>query len=282
MKIIAMKKVLLAFDGSNFSEGAFEFARRLNDFEPILATGVFMPQVDYANLWSYAAAANAGTGLAYIPLIEEEESDLVRNNVQRFEELCQKNGIAYRVHQDLFDFALPELKKESRFADVIILGGELFYKGISETNQFLYLRDAIHATESPIIIVPEKYEFPTTNVLAYDGSSESVYALKQFAYLLPDLAKNPTLLVYSEGDQDKDFPSKQQIVELATQHYRDLTFYKLELNPRKFFNTWITNEKGSILICGSFSRSAFSQLFKKSFIRDIIIDHKIPVFIAHK
>ena len=121
-----MKKILLAFDGSNFSEGAFEFARRLNDMEPVLVTGVFMPQVDYANLWSYAAAANAGTGLAYIPLIEEDDADIVKKNIEHFEELCQKNGIAYRVHKDFYSFALPELKKESRFADVIILSGELF------------------------------------------------------------------------------------------------------------------------------------------------------------
>jgi hypothetical protein len=277
-----MKKVLLAFDGSNFSEGAFEFARRLNDFEPILVTGVFMPQVDYANLWSYASAANVGINSAFIPLSEEEDADLVEKNILHFEELCQKNGIAYRVHESLFDFALPELKKESRFADLVVLSGELFYKGILESNQVSYLKDAIHATESPVLIVPEKYEFPTTNVLAYDGSGESVYALKQFAYLFPELATNPTLLVYAEDDEDKEFPSKQHIIELATQHYTDLTFYKLELNPRKFFNTWIRDKKGSILISGALSRSAFSQLFKKSFVSDIIADHKVPVFIAHK
>jgi hypothetical protein len=36
-----MKKVILACDGSHFSEGAFEFARRLNELRPILLTGVF-------------------------------------------------------------------------------------------------------------------------------------------------------------------------------------------------------------------------------------------------
>jgi hypothetical protein len=49
-----MKKILLAFDDSHFSTGAFEFARQLNDLRPILLTGVFIPQLSYANLWSYA------------------------------------------------------------------------------------------------------------------------------------------------------------------------------------------------------------------------------------
>lgn len=274
-----MKKIILAFDGSNFSEGAFEFARKFNDIEPILVTGVFMPQVDFANLWSYASAT-AGTG--YIPLIEEDSGDDVQKNIIHFEDLCQKNGVAYRVHKNFYSFALPELKKESRFADIIVLSGELFYKGVIENNQFDYLRDALHAAECPVVIVPEHYQFPETNILAYDGSAESVYAIKQFAYIFPELTNNPTLLVYADTEEDADFPSKQHIVELATQHFKNLTFHKLEVASKKYFRTWIEDRNGSILVSGSFSRSVFSQMFRKSFVADIIKNHKIPVFIAHK
>jgi nucleotide-binding universal stress UspA family protein len=275
-----MKKILLAFDGSNFSEGAFEFAKKLNDIEPVLVTGVFMPQVDYANLWSYASAASAGAG--FIPLLEEEDADVVQKNILHFEDICQQNGIAYSVHKDFYSFALPELKKESRFADVIILSGELFYKGVIESNQFDYLRDALHAAESPVLIVPEHYQFPDNNILSYDGTEECVYAIKQFAYIFPELTKNPTLLVYADDEENKDFPSRKQIVELTTQHYKELTFYKLEDSSKKYFSSWINERQGSILISGSFGRSIFSQLFRKSFAQEIIRDHKIPVFIAHK
>ena len=275
-----MKKILLAFDGSNFSEGAFEFVRRLNELEPVLVTGVFVPQVDFANLWSYSTATSVGA--TYVPLLEEEDNELVDQNLMHFEELCEKNGIAYRTHKDFFDFALPELKKESRFADVVIISGELFYKRFLEANQFDYLRDVLHVSESPVLVVPEQYQFPDNNILAYDGSEESVYAIKQFAYIFPELAKNKTLLVYAEDEEEKMFPSKDYIVELATQHFKDLTFYKLEVNPKKYFSTWIMDRKGSMLVSGSFSRSAISQIFKKSFVADIIRNHQVPVFIAHK
>lgn len=275
-----MKKILLAFDGSNFSEGAFEFCRRLNEMQPILVTGVFIPQVNYANLWSYATAA--GTEPLFIPLVEEEEAAEITTNIQHFESLCQKNGISYRVHKDFFDFALPELKKETRFADLVIISGEIFHKGPLAANQYDYMRDAIHASECPVLVVPESFEFPENNILAYDGGEESVYAIKQFAYLFPELAKNKTLLVYSEDHVEKNFPSRDNIIELCTQHYKDLTFHKLEIDTKKYFSTWISEKKASILVSGSFSRSALSQIFKKSFIADIIMEHKIPVFIAHK
>lgn len=275
-----MKKILLAFDGTNFSEGAFEFARRLNELSPVLVTGVFMPQVNYANLWSYAAAA--GTEPLFIPMAEKEEEDAVRKNIIHFEALCHRNGMAYRVHKDFYDFALPELKKETRFSDVVVLSSESFYKGMLEANQFDYLRDALHATECPVILIPENYTFPDNNILAYDGSDESVFAIKQFAYIFPELAKNQTLLVYAQDDMDKNFPSEHFIIELATQHFCDLSFYKLEADPHKYFKTWITDRKGTILVSGSFSRSAFSQAFRKSFVADIIRDHQVPVFIAHR
>ena len=110
-----MKKVLLAFDGLHFSKGAFEFARRLNELEPILLLGVFVPQVTIANLWSYAAPENAPL---FIPLLEEDDSQVIDENISSFEGLCKSNGIEYRIHKDFLDFALPEFKKETRFADL--------------------------------------------------------------------------------------------------------------------------------------------------------------------
>ncbi len=274
-----MKKILLAFDGVNFSEGAFEFVRKLNEMNPVLVTGVFMPQLDYANLWSYAGVSSVG-GL-YIPLLEKEDVEVVSRNIAHFESLCRENDIAYRVHKEFIDFALPELKKESRFADVLIIAGELFYNQARSLNQSEYLRDALHESECPVIIVPENYQFPDNNIIAYNGTEQSVFALKQFAYIFPELAKNSTLLVFAE-EESKAIPERECITELVAQHYPNLSLHKLEIEKKKFFNTWLSEKEGSILISGSFSRSALSNAFKKSFVADVIRDHKLPVFIAHK
>ncbi len=76
----------------------------------------------------------------YVPLLgEDDDVEVVEKNIKHFEDSCQKNGIAYRIHKNLFDFTLPELKKESRFADVMIISGELFYKRFIEYDQFDHL-----------------------------------------------------------------------------------------------------------------------------------------------
>jgi hypothetical protein len=273
-----MKKILLIFDGDHFSEGAFEFARRLNETERILVTGAFLPQVDYANLWSYADGTAAPL---FIPLAEPEFSEAVAGNIERFKKECEKNDINYRVHKDFFDFAIPGAKKESRFADLAILGSEIFYENVGGSDLNEYLKVALHELECPALVVPEHFDYPQSNIIAFDASASSVYAMKQFAYLFPSFCNNKTLLVYVSEDLDPSFPDEANIMELAARHFSDLTLFKLDINPRKYFATWIKDKKSAMLVTGAYGRSAISQLFRKSFVSNVIREHKLPVFIAH-
>jgi len=160
-----MRKVLIAFDGVHYSEGAFEWAKALNEREKILLAGVFLPQVSYANLWSYADGAGAPL---FVPVLDDEEADLIEENVARFEQDCQRNDIEFRVRTDFEDLALPELKKESRFADLMIIGENKFYEDREEGKLNRHLKEALHTLECPVVIVSETFRFPEVNILAYD------------------------------------------------------------------------------------------------------------------
>ena len=272
-----MKKILLAFDGTNFSQGAFEFVRRLNELQPVLVTAAFMPQVDYANLWSYSVGVAGGM---VIPLVEDEDTTLVQKNISHFEELCQENNIKFRVHKNFYGFAMAELRKETRFADLLLLGGEMFYNNMGiEMND--YMRETLKMAECPILIVPEHYDFPQSTILTYDGTGSAVYAIKQFAYLFPELASSPSLLVYSNSSNEP-LPDEENMEELVNQHYANIEFYKLKVESGKYFNDWVSDRNGAIVVFGAFGRSALSQIFHKSFASEVMQTLKLPVFIAHK
>jgi hypothetical protein len=273
-----MKKIIIAFDGENFSEGAFEFALKLHELKPILLTGVFLPLTTFSNLWNYTAA----NGAVYMPVMEERDTETVTKNIARFEKLCQHNGIDYRVHEDSENFSLQELRKESTFADLLILGSESFFESLGTETPNGYLQEALHDIKCPVLIVPEKFSFPKSIVLGYDGSEDAVYAIKQFAYLFPELCDREVLLVFASEDETDDFPDKILIEELAARHFSNLTLCKLDFNPKKFFGTWISVKESVLLVSGSYSRSALSQLFKKSFINEVISQHELPIFIAHQ
>lgn len=274
-----MKKILLAFDGRHFSEGAFEFARILNENKRIWLTGVFLPEVDYAMLSDYSSGGIVGN--LSIPIVDNITDDYLLKSIERFELLCKKNLIEYSVHYDQIEFALPQLKKETGFSDLLIIGSESFYKNLGSDEPNEYLEDTLHEAQCPVVVVPEKFNFPQTNILAFDGSSSSIYAIKQFAYLFPDLTQNPTILAYETQNLNLQLPDEVNIEELVGRHFRDLTLFKFGAEPRQFFNTWLNKRNNAMLIAGSYGRSGLSRLFHKSFLTNVIKDHHIPVFTTH-
>jgi nucleotide-binding universal stress UspA family protein len=273
-----MKKIIIAFDGKHFSEGAFEFARRLNDLNPVLLTGVFLSSIDYTAMWSVGGMG----GPVYIPMPVEADNEAIEESIRHFEKKCRNNSIDYRIHKDTDGIALTELRKESRFADLLILSSELFFDDVHGDAPNDYHKDALHNAECPVILVPEKFDFPDNIILAYDGSESSVYAIKQFTYLFPELCCRETLLVYASNQLDGSFPDEIQMEELVSRHFNDLTLFKLDANPRKYFSAWLREKKGTIMVAGAFGRSGLSELFRKSFITEVIKEHRTPVFIAHR
>lgn len=275
-----MKKILLAFEGKNFSKGALDFARVLNEQNPILLIGAFLPQTNYAS--SFGSSGAGVVGPLIIPALEEENSEVIQKNIELFETYCTRHQIEHRVHKNFDDFALPEIIKETRFADLLVLSSEMFYGNIDAIEPDIYLKQVLHDMECPIVLIPENFVFPTSNILAYDGSESSVYAIKQFAYLFPELTDNKTILVYAKEKGGEEFPAEANIEELVARHFSDLTLTRLEADPGKYFSTWLIEQSKAILVSGSFGRSGVSRLLHKSFVSEIISDHALPVFIAHK
>ncbi|MFY0255361.1 hypothetical protein ACDQ55_15550 [Chitinophaga sp. 30R24] len=267
-----MKKILLAIDGENFPEGAFEFVCKMNEHEPVLLSGVFLPQL---------IAGNIRYTSVFVPLIENYSTTAMEQSITIFKESCQRNNITFTVHNNLHDFALVELKKETRFADLLLLGSEKFYSNLNPNGPNKFLQDALHKTECPVIAAPEKFTFPENVVLTYDGSASSAYAIKYFTYIFPQLCNKPTILVFNNVKKTKDIPEFDEIRELATYYFTNLTIQLLNADPKKYFGTWLSDIKNPIVVSGAYGRSNISRAFKHSFISEIINEHKVPLFIAH-
>jgi len=273
-----MKKVLFVLDGNHFSEGAFKMVNYLNEFESVLVTGVFLQAIDYRDIIGYSGFA-ADNKVSISPVQTEEQ--LINDQIRYFEKRCAKAGLEYRNHRDTEKFALEELQIETRFADLMVLSGEMFYENIGKDQPNDYLKKVLRQTECPVLIVPEDYTLPNTVVLAYNGRPDSVFAIKQFTYLFPQFYSWETTLVTVEDDNEP-LPFQELIEELAAKHFANLTLEVLSNATEKSFLNSISRKTDTMLVAGAFGRSEFSNLFKKSFLTDIIKDHKIPVFVGHK
>jgi hypothetical protein len=243
-----------------------------------MITGIFIPQLSFSSLWSYSGGAFVPD---VIPYAEETDSKVVQKNIQRFQKFCIDNDITYAVHKDFYDFALPELKKETRFADLLILSSETFYNHIYGENAADYIKEALHVSECPVIAVPEEFHFPKKVLLAYDGSESSVYAIRQFTYLLPELCQLETMIFCIKQDIHSLLPDESYIAEFAAQHFQNFKLLKLNITNKKQLSMWLEDEK-AILVSGSLGRNFISQLFRDTFVSRVIEEHNCPVFVAHK
>lgn len=272
-----MKKVLLMMDGDHFSEGAWAFACHLHKHAPILLSGFFIPELDFARLSSYSYATGGPLYVPNYPIAEEDTG--VNRSIQRFEERCAASHMQYELHSDCGSYSLPAIIKQTRFSDLLIISSELFYKDYGKKQPNAYLRDILHETECPVVLVPENYSLPARCLLAFDGSAGAAYAIKQFSYLFPGWLNHDTELVYVHPALNGQVPDMPLIEEYLPLHYGSFTL--LQLPDCTAFAGWASAQKNTLLVMGAYGRSFLSELWKKSFAAGIIREHHLPVFIAH-
>ncbi|HAO45619.1 MAG TPA: hypothetical protein DCQ97_01745 [Chitinophagaceae bacterium] len=274
-----MKKIIIALDGKHFPEGAFNFVKSINERNRVLLAGIFLSPVDYSKVLAFTGME----GVALMPewMMKGEDDAIINTNIQVFEEHCAAEGIEYRVHKDTDMMAISSLIEETRFADLLLVSSELFYENVQKEQPNFYLEEVLKKAECPVMLVPENYREPVQNILMYDGSESSVFAIKQFAYVFPELAVNETILLSAIGDRE-DLPEYSMIAELVARHYPNLKILSLPLVNRTDFSNWVRKQQPGYVVMGAYARSLFSQLFKKSLANRVIHDIRMPIFISHK
>lgn len=274
-----MKKIIIALDGQHFPHGAFEFVKSINNRNKVLLAGVFLSPVDYSKVLAFTGME----GVAMMPdwLMRGEDDSLVSKNIEIFEQACTAEGLEYRVHKDTDMMAISSLIEETRFADVLLVSSDLFYENVQKEQPNFYLEEVLKKAECPVMLIPENYKEPAQVFLTYDGSESSVFAIKQFAYVFPELATNETVLLSAVG-QKEELPEYGMISELVSRHYPNLKILALPVVNRNDFSGWMKSQQPGYVVMGAFSRSLFSQLFRKSLANKVIHEIKMPIFISHK
>jgi nucleotide-binding universal stress UspA family protein len=273
-----MNKVLMIFSRTNFPEGAFEFAKKLNEVQPILLSAVFIPQISYMGLWTPEPAV----ATEFIELAEEEIK-LAKENIERLKNLCRENKIQFKIKGGLVNFTFSELRHETRFNDLFIVSSEKFYSNILEDNPDEYLREVLHVSECPVIIVPDSFRIPPTkNIFSYDAGESSVFAIKQFIYLFPEFCRRRSSFVYVKDDDDPYIPYEEDMRELAETHIPEFTFMRLGKQAKFKFTELVSENTDSIVVGSSYGRPKLSQLFSRDYMNEVISRHLLPVFIANK
>ena len=271
------KQILFVCAGAEFPQGAFNFLLQMQQEEQVSVLGLFFCPTDYEAL---ATASELPIQGPYDRVMEKSR-EVVAANKALFIKQCDQHFIRYQIHENCTHWDKNVLVKESRYSDVILMSGELFYTDINLRQPDGSLHQAMHVAECPLLVVPEDYQQCDHLFFAFDGSKESVFAIKQFGYLFPQLTDLPAEVVYVKDEDSNSIPDLEHLRRYARLHFESMGYSKLHFNAARHFGSWIGEHKQVLLVTGSYGRSALSYLTKRSFAEQVVHYHMIPVFICH-
>ena len=282
-----MKKLLLPFEGNRFPCELLDFVRMMQAKVPMVLTAAFVRESDYATVLQ-GCELRVGSQGYELPVVSQgasygrDEQRMVDYHSRLLRRFCEAHAIKYRIHAGSDDLALVCLRKESRYADLMALSSKHLFEEADQEQPNAWMKEMLRHSECPVLLLPDQATLPGELILAYDGSAASVYAIRQFAYLFPELCHLQATLVYLNDYRDSKIPEADAIRDLGMSHFRKFRMLKLEMKSADFYDTWIGMMSNPWLISGSFGRGAFSEVFRRSFSDELIRRHQVPVFVAHK
>jgi hypothetical protein len=271
-----MKKIIIISESKQFTQVATEFLKQLREEQPAFLVGCFAHSLNYAEL----IETSRQPYMRLIVDLVEQDREAVEDNIMLFEYSCHRERNRFRVHEENNKFKLEHLIIESRFADLLIVNERLFTKNNDPKRPEINLQQTLQKAECPILLLPEKLKSVRKLAITYDGRKESMFALKQFSYLFPQLAALPTEIVYLSEEEKDDVPRTELLKEYVSNHFSSVNISKVLINPKKDLAKWAAMHEDVLVIAGSYSRNGLDSI-PDSFIDPILEMKQLPVFITH-
>ena len=277
-----MKKIIAAFDGLKFSDSTKNCAIYLAKKTSTHLVGVFLDDPVYSSVTIYNEIREKGFSDATLEEIEGKDKVLRDKAAAAFEKACGEAGIEFTIHRDR-NIAISELKHESIYADLLIIGVKETLAHFPEKPPTRFIRELLSETQCPVFLVPQKYKLPDKVILLYDGEPSSVHAIKMFSYLLPQLKYLETeVLTVNQENKSLHLPDNRLMKEFMKRHFPNAAFkIKKGFAEDEIIKYLKLQNENTLVVLGAYRRSGVSRWFRESMADVLMKELKLPLFIAH-
>ena len=278
-----MKKFIAVFDGFNMSKSTLSYAIQLTQIADAHLVGVFLDEFIYR---SYNVVKVMKTHSDYEKVMKElDAKDKKRRDEAaiQFEKACGKAGIRFSIHRDK-GIAILDLKKESMFADLIVINEFEVFTKYKQPSPTRFMKDLLADVQCPVLIVPNSYKTVDEIVLLYDGGPSSLYAIKMFSYLLGNFMDLPVevLTVKDHYMATTRVPDNKLMREFIKRHFPNAKYNVKKGNAEENILAYLRDHKeNELVVLGAYRRSEISRWFKTSMADVLMRELDTPLFIAH-
>ena len=282
-----MEKILLAMDGYKQHTYAIDFACYLAKLTHSRLTGVFLEgtpeggepgiqRLEEAEIMQRKEPEAVGRVSG-----ESCAADPVLQHVHRFREACLCREVRARVHRDR-GVPVEDILLESRFSDLIVVDPETSFHHIDKGFPGRFIRDVLLAAECPVLVSPYSFDSLEEVIFAYNGTSSSVFAIKQFTYLFPEFKHKKAVVVSVRNGEGSAIQEQFKMKEWLSAHYEEVDFVLLKGDASDELFGYLLERKNAIVVLGAYGRGILSRFLKPSHASLLLRTINLPIFIAHR
>jgi nucleotide-binding universal stress UspA family protein len=265
-----MKKILVLFNGVNapwhVSTFAINFAKQ-NEAEVF---ALFLKDETYG----YPYPSDIGSVQSDL-LPEKEKADnkeLKEKNIQIFKTFCADENVKFDFDKDV---SLKKVMELSSDAYCIVTDSHDDFRKYS-------LKDILEKAKCPICLISTNATKVKIGILLYDGSDDSLLAIKTYSDLFPKLRKKKTYVVTINENEKIKKKQRQLVLQKLEKRFSDLEMVSLTGKVEKKLVEFLDDHtENAMVVMGAYGRSAISLLFKPSLANVVLNQSRTSLFIAH-
>ncbi|PUZ20930.1 Nucleotide-binding universal stress protein, UspA family [Chitinophaga costaii] len=278
-----MKKIIVAFDGLQYSDNSLQYALMLAASTPAHLVGVSLESMLYNSYSPYEVATEPPAGKADTARLAQLDQQSRNIAVDFFLEACRQEGVNCSIHRDKY-FALDDLLRETIYADLLVIDTQETMSRERENAPTTFIRRLLADTQCPVFLANGGYEAIDKVVLLFDGSPAAVHAIKMIHYTLPGLDTLPVEIVtVNDADEGNHLPDQYLMKEFMKRHHPGAHYTVLRGNaPKQILEHLRENSENTLVVMGAYQRGALSRFFHESLADVLIRNIRCPLFIAHK
>jgi len=277
-----MKKIIAAFDGLRFSENTLHEAVRLAKQHHAHLVGVFLQEFTSRGFIVYESlVSQSASGKSLFEELENQDELMYEASIDTFEAACKHAGVNYSLHRDRHS-ALKDLLHESVFADLMLIDPTETFSYIEENTPGWFMKSLLHEAHCPVWLVPQRFSPVSHLVFLYDGSPSSVFAMKMFTYLFPEMtSKECMVLSVRSGTLNLHLPDHKLIHEWMKRHYPHAEYKVVKGETADLIAACKTMLPGMLIVAGAYERNKLSTWLHPSLADELLQELKVPLFLAH-
>lgn len=277
-----MQKILFITDTLRFQPKSIAFASYICKLSHSSLTAIFLEDTPFETRSGHTIrrrAVESGVAVSNVP-VDAVKRNSCAENIKRLRSACAVEEVSCSIHREC-GVPVAEAIRESAFADLILVEAGTSFDNDPDPVPTQFVKELLAYAQCPVIVLPESFDGIQQLVFTYDGKLSSLYAIKQFTYLLPDLGNIPLQLLTIDADNNIDPDDLRKLREWLSIHYKDVTWTNYETSIQAGLIEELLYKHHAFIVMGAYGRSAFSKLLKPSRANVVLELTTQPVFITH-